>query len=286
MISSFLSFCAALPVMIVVHLPMIPEEEPSFATDVSKTFEMLKTESPVLYQRLEKMPREKLIRTILTALESGVELKSQQNTADPRLKRAYRKKDNAKFHPARLIDSNSMFYVRIDRIDQDTLNRLAEDVKTAGNIPNKPQGVIIDLRSAKGGDYALCMKYLPFFRTDQKEKTHFQKIPMVILTGFKTNGAPELLAALLGKDKSAMLLGTPGAGKLFPTKEVVFNGKKWLVPQLDAQWDLSTKSGAVDVEFNPYPQIDYDQIGKKDIRTTDDAIRRACDLLKTITVLK
>lgn len=285
MISSFLSLFAAIPLMVVVHLPVVPTPDDSFASDINRTFEMLKKESPELYQHLNKMPREKLLQTVLSALETGVNLQSQVQPAVTReLKPTPGKR--LKYYPARLINSNSIFYARIDNINPATLERLKSDVEISSRIANKPSGVIIDLRNADRGNYALCTKYLPFFQTQNKDKTHFQKIPMVILTGFRTSGAPELLAALLGKSKSAMILGTKGAGKMFPVKEITFDNKKWFVPQLDAQWNLSADANTPDVEFNPYPQIPYEQIGKKDLRATDDAIRRACDLLKTITVLK
>lgn len=285
MISYFLSLFTAIPMLIAVQLPVVPRADDSFASDINRTFEMLKKESPALYQHLEKMPREELIQTVLTALDTGVELKTAKPAAQKVIPAAGKR---FKYYPARLINGNSIFYARIDNINPATLDRLKSDVETSSRLANKPCGVIIDLRNADRGNYALCMKYLPFFQSQKpdKEKTHFQKIPMVILTGFRTSGAPELLAALLGKSKSAMILGTKGAGKLFPVKEVTFEGKKWLVPQMDTQWDLSADENTPDVEFNPYPQIPYEEIGKKDLRATDDAIRRACDLLKTITVLQ
>lgn len=246
-------------------------------TQSAKFFRDLKTVSPSLYERLKQDPS--LWEKMISAAVPGMVPASEQTISV--------QKEKAPLYPARLIAQNTIFYARIDRIDEEALQKLIEEMRTTARIANRPVGAILDLRSADDGDFTSVARFVALFTPQPEKKMHFfQKIPLAVLCGKKTGGPAELLTNLLERSRLGISLGEPGAGKIFPQKEAVINGRKWLVPELpDFAKDVPFGKHTPMINCSAYPQITFDQIGKTPTES-DPAIRRATDLLRSLHAIR
>ena len=239
-------------------------------------FRALKQASPSLYQLLQE--KENLFPGIMQHAIPGM---------IPADKKKEPEKKNLRPYPAKLIAQNTIFYARIDRINEEALQKLMEDMRTAARIANRPVGAILDLRSADCGDFESVARFVSLFTPKPGKKMHFfQKIPLAVLCGKKTEGPAELLTILLERSRLGISIGEPGAGNVFPRKEMEFNGRKWLVPEIpDFAKDVPFGAHTPVINCPAYPQIPFDQIGKVPIEN-DPTIRRATDLLRSLHAIR
>ncbi len=122
-------------------------------------------------------------------------------------------------------------YLRVARVEPG----LAEQVQRGFeklNADKKLKGLVLDLRFAKGQDYATAVKVADrFIDTERPQltlagaqlrsttKTDAWTIPVVVLMNRQTAGAAEALAALLRQNHVALLIGTTTAGEASLFKE-------------------------------------------------------------------
>jgi len=97
---------------------------------------------------------------------------------------------------------------------------------------NKLVGLVLDLRYAKGGDYAAAASAVDLFLAHEvplmnagqglvssKEKENALKLPVVALLNRETTGAAEALGAMLRKSGVGLLIGQSTAGRAGITKD-------------------------------------------------------------------
>lgn len=122
-------------------------------------------------------------------------------------------------------------YLRVARVEPG----LAEQVQGGFeklDADKKLKGLVLDLRFARGQDYATAVKVADrFIGTEQPQltlagaqlrsttKTDAWTIPVVVLMNRQTSGAAEALAALLRQNRVALLVGTTTAGEASLFKE-------------------------------------------------------------------
>jgi len=247
---------------------------------------MLKTEAPETYQRLLKMPPDELQKALFDAWRTGVvPVRGMPKISLPE------KGWNPKPIPAKLIVSNTIFYARLDTISAETLKQLQQDMAESARLASPPVGTIIDLRSAKNGDYRMVNRFAALFQPPAgtgKSKYVFHSIPLAVLCGPKTGGAAELLAALLEHSRLGVTLGGTCSGTIFPVKPVVLENHLWIVPQIgDPAWrDIPPYPYRPVIAIPETEQVAPDRIGKVNLANTDPSIRRAADLLKSLNAVK
>ncbi len=201
-------------------------------------FRELKLASPSLYQRLQE--KKDLFPGILQHTIPGMIPADEKQNPEPDKK--------ASLYPAKLIAQNTIFYARIDRIDEESLQKLMAEMRTAARIANRPIGTILDLRSADSGDFSSVARFVALFTPKPEKKMHFfQQIPLAVICGKKTEGPAELLTILLERSRLGISIGEKGAGNVFPRKETELNGGKWLVPEIP--------DFAKDVPFGPHTPV-------------------------------
>lgn len=251
--------------------------EDDLAVKAGAFFQDLKQASPSLYQRLQQ--NENLMPELLQQMVPGmIPAETRQVTTQHK---------KAPLYPARLVAKNTVFYARVDRIDEEALQKLLEEMRTTARIANRPVGAILDLRSASQGDFPSVARFVTLFTHNKTGKKHFfQKIPLVILCGSKTNGPAELLTILLERSDLGISMGEAGPGNIFPRKAATLNGKQWLVPEIpDFAKDVPMTAHKPVIECKAYPQIPFEQIGKTSIEN-DSAVRRAIDLLRSLSAIR
>ena len=251
--------------------------------NVTELLSVIRRESPEIYRRLREMPREQLYETLFQALKTGItpavkmpeiKLPAAGNAVTP--------------YPAKLILSNTVFYARIDGLTAGTLKQLQEDIAASSRLAAPPIGVILDLRSAGGGDYALIDAFLALFQPPAnapKGAFGFHSIPLAVLCGRKTGGAAELLTALLEHSRLGITLGETCSGTAFPKKIAVFGGKIWLVPQIaNPAWrNILPYAWTPVIPIPATEQIPPQKLGKVKLADTDPSIRRAADLVTSLS---
>jgi hypothetical protein len=117
---------------------------------------------------------------------------------------------------------NSFAYLRVERV----ASGLAQQMATAVKSSKKPKGLVVDLRFAKGDDYAAAAEAVNAFLNseqtvlkwgDKVEKTSARTdiidIPTVVLINRQTRGAAEALAGALKEQQIALLIGGHTAGQ-------------------------------------------------------------------------
>jgi hypothetical protein len=142
------------------------------------------------------------------------------------------------------ISKNTVFdgafaYVRVSRLDGAVAEAFSSTF-TELQGRNKLQGLVLDLRFARGQDYAAAAALADrFIATDQalfeagdqkfaaKEKKNAITLPVAVLVNRQTAGAPEALAAALRQANVSLLIGTTTAGQAFLFKDFpLSNGQK------------------------------------------------------------
>jgi hypothetical protein len=143
---------------------------------------------------------------------------------------------------ANLIAKTNMFeglfaYVRVERVANGLGQKIVDAIKGAKN----PKGVVLDLRFAKGDDYAAAVDAMnAFVKTeadvlkvgDEVRKTQTRseaiELPVMILVNRQTRGAAEALAAMLQDQKVGLLIGGRTAGQALVFDDFPLSGGQHL----------------------------------------------------------
>ena len=133
-----------------------------------------------------------------------------------------------------------MGYIRVARVEQG----LAQAVREAYNKlqgTNQLQGLVLDLRYARGGDYAAAAATADLFVNKPKplldwgkgmvksqEKAHALDLPVAVMVNQQTAAAAEALAAALRETGAGLLLGGRTAGQAMLCQEFPLQDGQWL----------------------------------------------------------
>lgn len=130
-----------------------------------------------------------------------------------------------------LVYENAFGYFRVGEIENGLNDKFKSSFQKI-NSTNKLKGLVLDLRFARGTDYAAAAKTADlFFKTDQPllrwgddsasatAKTNAIAIPVAVLVNHDTSGAAEALAGMLREANVALVIGTNTAGQASVFKE-------------------------------------------------------------------
>jgi C-terminal processing protease CtpA/Prc len=122
-------------------------------------------------------------------------------------------------------------YMRIEKVGEGLANAVREAWQTLGRT-NKLKGVVLDLRYARGDDYAAAAatadlflkKDLPLLNwgnglVRSKEKADAISVPAAVLVNRSTAGAAEALAAAMRETGAGLILGGMTAGQAMIAQE-------------------------------------------------------------------
>jgi len=187
------------------------------------------------------------------------------------------------------IASNRVLYVRIDSFDEASVKTLAEDLTSAFRQLRKPVGVILDLRSASGGDVPSAVAAVGLFVSSGKLPkcgirywAKASSVPVVILIGRGTSGPAEVFASLAMAHGNVVTLGQPSLGRPFPRKEVgLSNGGTLSVPLIPKGLEEVPRSPVPSsIQCAAAPVVGYEELrGKKGTYKKDACLKRAVDLV-------
>ncbi len=139
---------------------------------------------------------------------------------------------------AELLSKTNLFddayaYLRVARVEPGLAELLRSSYEKM-SADKKLKGLVLDLRFARGQDYATAVKVADRFVDTEKlqltlagaqlrstAKTDAWTIPVVVLMNRQTAAAAEALAALLRHDHVGLLLGTATAGEARLFKEFI-----------------------------------------------------------------
>lgn len=127
-----------LPALFLLSFSAAVCAENELEIQASNFFRDLKAASPNLSARLKQDPV--LWDKMISAAIPGMIPAEKQKPTAP--------KEKAPLYPARLIAQNTIFYARLDRIDEQSLQKLMAEMRITARIANRPVGAILDLRSA------------------------------------------------------------------------------------------------------------------------------------------
>ncbi|MEI7729398.1 MAG: S41 family peptidase [Verrucomicrobiota bacterium] len=132
---------------------------------------------------------------------------------------------NAPVLPKATVYDSSYAYLRLNRVEAgaaETVIKAWENLATT----NRLKGLVLDLRFARGTDFAAAGAVADLFFSDERSllswagenarshaKTNAIKGPVMILVNQGTMGAPEALAAALRENRTGLILGTNTAGQ-------------------------------------------------------------------------
>jgi len=124
-------------------------------------------------------------------------------------------------------------YVRIERVAAGLGQRLIDAVKASPKV----KGIVLDLRFAKGDDYAAAVEAVNAFigaetailktggdALKTSARSEIIEQPVVVLVNRQTGGAAEALAAALRDQQIALLIGSPTAGQAVVFEEFPLSG--------------------------------------------------------------
>lgn len=134
----------------------------------------------------------------------------------------------------RLFD-DQFGYLRVGRLEGDTVEEITHQL-TQLTSSNQLKGLVLDLRFAFGRDLAAAGRLAQWFVGRQRLLMEWkgQKItapakepvfqgPLVVLVNGQTRGTPEVLAAILREQLTAVLIGAPTRGETAEYREVTLS---------------------------------------------------------------
>ena len=190
--------------------------------DFSRIMLEVRAKSPLLYQQLQNMPREKALRAMFRALNSAV-----MPDAEYRAGQEKYKKIKPQFFSGALADKR-LFYIRCDRLDYAAIRSVLQK-------HDKAAALILDFRTGSGDDYASILPLQDFLRA--------KKIPIALLISNGTSGAAELFCALVRNDSDFILIGQTGSGQMFPMVKTELSCGVWHIPVSGEQFALILPGG-------------------------------------------
>ncbi|MCX8155449.1 MAG: S41 family peptidase [Verrucomicrobiae bacterium] len=158
--------------------------------------------------------------------------------AAPRAPRSATADTNAPAVAQHRIFDDQYGYLRLTRLESETVDEITRALSELTSS-NQLKGLVLDLRFAAGRDLAAAGRLAQWFvgRNRLLMEWKGQKItappepagnpgPLVVLINGQTKGAPEVLAAILREQITAVLIGSPTSGDTAEYREVTLaNGQ-------------------------------------------------------------
>lgn len=245
--------------------------------------------SPTISAGLTEDRKLELLKVFTAALGDGVEyvpaldFKPLKSSAGDTKKKPYYK--------SIIIATGKVLYLRIDLFNKKTLKGLRADTANIAELDDKPLGLIVDLRSANGYDFAVLAKALDLFLVKQIGKKSgtsktanggFFDVPVILLVDGETSGAAEVFATAIVKAGRGICLGEATAGVPFKKREIMLaNGDYLLIPVIPEKFaKFASSSLKPDIHFVAKPQIPYERLKSGgDTESSDKCVARAVELL-------
>lgn len=253
--------------------------------------ETIQDEAPEIYRRMADLPREEALARMMRALDSGV-IPASAATSKGQGTAAAGQGGQVRSYPVLELTEKHFLYVRFDALTQESAFQAHQDLEkktvretrpdhSGDPLRSIPAGVIVDLREADGGRYDRAA-----FAAEAVKFT--QPCPVMVLVSGKTKGAGELLAAVLRRDRGAVLIGTETAGSIFPVKRITVNDVAWFVPTPGPDDSgISPYALKPDLEKKSDARLSYDELKEKpDKLDGDPVLRLAADLLTMKAAVK
>ncbi len=265
-----------------------PIQELELATRVREMLDVLHTHHPSLAAGFDKDQEERLLRT-LSAIFPGVEY-LPAGAAPEALPEPPR---NGGPYPGIIVAAQKALYVRLDDFRRDTIRQAREDIAGAARLTRPPVGVVLDLRNARGEDYAGATRLLHLFHGGKADaadgKDASVRLPAIVLVGRDTAGAAEVFATLIERAGNALTMGQRTAGRPFPRKKVLLrNGDLLLIPDIPPPLrTVAPVPVKPSVAAQAGPQVDYARLAETvDGDQQDACLQRAVDLLLSLHALR
>jgi hypothetical protein len=166
-------------------------------------------------------------------------------------------------------------YVRVEEVAEGLAPALRKACMELA-ASNEIKGLVLDLRYARGSDYAAAVAAVDLFLKKERPLLNWgqgvvqstaktDSLPMVVaaLVNHQTSGAPEALAAMVREAGAGLVLGTPTAGAALKSQEFrLNNGDRLCIATAPVQLgDGSPLSGGLKpdilVEVNPEDERTY-----------------------------
>jgi hypothetical protein len=189
------------------------------------------------------------------------------------------------------VYDNDYGYLRVDRV---SAGLAKEFDSTFANlrIGGELEGLILDLRFAKGVDYSEAASLVDRFLKKEKKllkvgartiwstaKRNAISVPVAVLVNSKTVGSAEALAALMRRSNVGLLIGADTAGGVSQFREFTLsNGQRLRV----ATGPLLFGEGEVLVGGAVQPDIEIDVAVEDELAYLDNAYRILPDDLSTL----
>ena len=218
LIAGWLGFVAGLPALGAQTTNAVPQ--PEEAPDFKEVYELVRTN---LAGVSEAELNAAAVRGLVSALAPKAALAT--NTAAT----------NAQASAPVVIRSNlfegGIAYVRIGRVEEGLDKAVGEACRKLG-VTNSLKGVVLDVRYARGEDYAMAAATADLFLKKERPllnwghgvvqstaKKEAINVPVAVLVNQQTTGAAEALAAVMRETGAGLVLGTKTAGQAMIAKE-------------------------------------------------------------------
>ncbi len=245
---------------------------------------------PVAVGKYNSADEDKIIRAVVTSLNSGIEY----ITAGTNIPEEPKKEITPL--TAIIISSQKILYQRIDSFSPETYAKLKDDCENTARLANRPIGLLMDLRDCQGYDYESCLKSVALFCAPEKvpkaEGMEMPKrvlnIPVIVLVGNKTKGTGEIFTRLMSEGGQCLISGGGTAGCPFmKTKVVLKSGNILMIPSVPEYLsNIPAAQISPATSVTPYPQIAYEKLSTTaGSEESDKCLLRAIDLLICLEAL-
>ena len=278
-------FAAAVMMLLMFTAISLPagEDSPSDRTipeltlteRIEDLLEAVEDETPVVYRRMNEIPREEALARVMKALDSGV----VPAAAAGKQQAARVVERDVRDYPVFGVTDRGFPYLRIDGVFPGTASRSVQELERL-TVRTVPAGVIVDLREANAGSVSAV--------NTLAEAVRKLGCPVITLVSGKTSREGELTAAVLRRDCGAVLIGTETAGSIFPLKRIVVNDVPWFVPDPPEEYyDISPYALKPDLERSAESRLGFDELKEKPGSLDGDPLLRlAGDLLTLKAAVK
>ena len=255
-------------------------------SDISAVLSAIEGDMPSTLRDLSAKDRAHVISSMLSALGEGIEVLDGPPAELPAASTRHPMPEQGCL-PGVLISGNRIFYLRLNRLDKDSVAGLKEELDAAFRLAKRPLGLVIDLRDCDGIDTEAALAALPALEVKDSDGMPIG-LHLAVLVGGRSSGSSELLAGLVEHERKGLVIGAPTSGHPFKVKTVKAGGFSLSLadrPESLAYVHQTPLKPSIDVPA--YPQVDFTKL-RSVLRSEDSdlCLSRAVDLLVGLDSIK
>ncbi len=266
---------------------------------IEDVIHQLTNNAPELVVNRSRPQIDTILRSLLKGFECEINYIKAADIEKIKARNTEMLKFKASIYPVIKLDHNKILYIRIDSFSRETTENVSKELEQVSSSDMKNiSGVVVDLRQCRGYNinetlhvlYNMCHPdKLPYLKHLTPKR--MLKKPVAVLICGNTSGSAEFFARKIKESKTGLTIGKSTVGKPFECEFVKLqNGDYLSIPKFPAgvkSYKVFPVQPMIPVACSsPQFKSDFKKLKSTGKLTGDSQLRRACDLLVSLSALK